>query len=45
MPIFLCIFQTIKQLEKELLKGQSFQGPLAAREIFKILQDKNMTER
>lgn len=37
--------KTIKQLEKELLKGQSFQGPLAAREIFKILQDKNMTER
>ncbi|CAG2256198.1 GPD1 [Mytilus edulis] len=37
--------KTVKQLEKELLKGQSFQGPLAAREIFKMLKDKNLTER
>ncbi|XP_071151888.1 glycerol-3-phosphate dehydrogenase [NAD(+)], cytoplasmic-like [Mytilus edulis] len=37
--------KTVKQLEKELLKGQSFQGPLAAREIFKMLKDKNLIER
>lgn len=39
------VFQTIKQLEKELMKGQSFQGPLIAREIYTMLEKKNMTDK
>lgn len=37
--------KTIKQLEKELMKGQSFQGPLIAREIYTMLEKKNMTDK
>ncbi|XP_048728352.1 glycerol-3-phosphate dehydrogenase [NAD(+)], cytoplasmic-like [Ostrea edulis] len=37
--------KTIKQLEKELMKGQSFQGPLIAREIYTMLEKRNMTDK
>ncbi|WAR06076.1 GPDA-like protein [Mya arenaria] len=37
--------KTIRQLEKEILRGQSFQGPLVAKDIFKVLSQKNMLER
>ncbi|KAL8570177.1 hypothetical protein ACOMHN_030973 [Nucella lapillus] len=37
--------KTIRQLEKEILKGQSFQGPLVAKEIYGMLKDRNMMER
>lgn len=38
-------FQTIKELEKEILRGQSFQGPLVAKEIHEILVERNIVER
>lgn len=37
--------KTIRELEKEILKGQSFQGPLVAREIYVMLEKKGMLER
>ncbi|XP_033733016.1 glycerol-3-phosphate dehydrogenase [NAD(+)], cytoplasmic-like [Pecten maximus] len=37
--------KTVKQLEKELLHGQSFQGPLVAREIYHILETKHMLDQ
>ena len=37
--------QTIKDLEKDILKGQSFQGPLVAQEINEMLTQKNMLEQ
>ncbi|KAL4228833.1 glycerol-3-phosphate dehydrogenase [Mactra antiquata] len=37
--------KTIKQLEKEILRGQSFQGPLVAQEINQVLKEKNMLEQ
>ncbi|KAL8621714.1 hypothetical protein ACOMHN_061849 [Nucella lapillus] len=36
--------KTILELEKEILQGQSFQGPLTAREVYAMLQKKNMLE-
>ncbi|KAL5009566.1 hypothetical protein ScPMuIL_011871 [Solemya velum] len=35
----------IKELEKEILHGQSFQGPLVAKEIYGMLAEKNMLSR
>lgn len=37
--------KTVKELEKELLHGQSFQGPLVAREINHILETKLMLDQ
>ena len=37
--------QSIKELEKEILKGQSFQGPLVAKEIYEMLEKRHMLER
>ncbi|PVD35635.1 hypothetical protein C0Q70_02598 [Pomacea canaliculata] len=37
--------KTIRELEKEILRGQSFQGPLVAKEIYEILEKKNMLQR
>ncbi|KAL3836825.1 hypothetical protein ACJMK2_022238 [Sinanodonta woodiana] len=37
--------KTLKELEKEILHGQSFQGPLVAREIYSMLEQKKLTER
>ncbi|ESO90174.1 hypothetical protein LOTGIDRAFT_192340 [Lottia gigantea] len=37
--------KTIHELEKEILKGQSFQGPLVAKEIYGMLKDKDMLSR
>ena len=39
------ILQTIQQLEKEILRGQSFQGPLVAREIYTKLKERNRLDR
>ena len=38
-------FQTIQQLEKEILRGQSFQGPLVAREIYTKLKERDRVDR
>ncbi|KAK0053197.1 glycerol-3-phosphate dehydrogenase [NAD(+)] cytoplasmic-like isoform X2, partial [Biomphalaria pfeifferi] len=35
----------IRLLEKEILRGQSFQGPLIAKEIYSYLKDNNMLEQ
>ncbi|XP_012939649.1 glycerol-3-phosphate dehydrogenase [NAD(+)], cytoplasmic [Aplysia californica] len=35
----------IRLLEKEILRGQSFQGPLIAKEIYSYLKDKNMVDQ
>ncbi|XP_076436974.1 LOW QUALITY PROTEIN: glycerol-3-phosphate dehydrogenase [NAD(+)], cytoplasmic-like [Babylonia areolata] len=37
--------KTIHELEKEILRGQSFQGPLVAKEIYEMLEKKNMLQR
>ena len=39
------ISQTIQQLEKEILRGQSFQGPLVAREIYTKLKERGRLDR
>ncbi|XP_064595040.1 glycerol-3-phosphate dehydrogenase [NAD(+)], cytoplasmic-like [Liolophura sinensis] len=36
--------KTIQELEKEILHGQSFQGPLVAREINTMLKESNLEE-
>ena len=38
-------FQSIDELEKDILRGQSFQGPLVAKEIHEILVARNIIER
>ena len=35
--LFMC-FQTIEELEKEMLNGQKLQGPCTAEEVYKVLQ-------
>lgn len=35
----------IRELEKEILRGQSFQGPLIAKEIYEMLEKKDMLNR
>lgn len=37
--------KSIDQLEKDILRGQSFQGPLVAKEIHEILVERNIVER
>lgn len=37
--------KTIRQLEKEILRGQSFQGPLVAKEIYTKLKERNRLDR
>ncbi|KAK7092930.1 glycerol-3-phosphate dehydrogenase [NAD(+)], cytoplasmic-like [Littorina saxatilis] len=37
--------KTIRELEKEILKGQSFQGPLVAKEIHDMLEKRDMLKR
>ncbi|KAK6181467.1 hypothetical protein SNE40_009311 [Patella caerulea] len=37
--------KSLKELEKEILKGQSFQGPLVAKEIYGMLEEKDMLNR
>ncbi|KAK7495616.1 hypothetical protein BaRGS_00013063 [Batillaria attramentaria] len=37
--------KTIRELEKEILRGQSFQGPLVAKEIFEMFQERKWVER
>ena len=39
------LLQTIQQLEKEILRGQSFQGPLVAREIYTKLKERDRVDR
>jgi hypothetical protein len=36
--------QTIKELEKEILRGQSFQGPLVAQEIHEVLKERGIVD-
>ncbi|XP_060579397.1 glycerol-3-phosphate dehydrogenase [NAD(+)], cytoplasmic-like isoform X1 [Ruditapes philippinarum] len=35
---------TIKDLEKEILRGQSFQGPLVAQEIHEVLKERGIVD-
>ncbi|CAI9735202.1 glycerol-3-phosphate dehydrogenase NAD+, cytoplasmic-like [Octopus vulgaris] len=37
--------KTLLELEEEILKGQSFQGPLVAKAVFEILKSKKMVEK
>ncbi|XP_067686638.1 glycerol-3-phosphate dehydrogenase [NAD(+)], cytoplasmic-like [Haliotis asinina] len=37
--------KSIKVLEKEILKGQSFQGPLVAREVYAMLEEKGLCDK
>ncbi|KAH3703823.1 glycerol-3-phosphate dehydrogenase [NAD(+)], cytoplasmic-like [Dreissena polymorpha] len=37
--------KTIRELEKDILRGQSFQGPLVAKEVYHTLSQKNLLER
>ena len=39
------IFQTIEQLEQEMLNGQKLQGPPTAEEVNFMLKSKNMEDR
>ena len=39
------IFQTIEELEKEMLNGQKLQGPFTALEVNHMLKQKGMEER
>ncbi|KAJ8306803.1 hypothetical protein KUTeg_014887 [Tegillarca granosa] len=38
-------YKTVKELEKEILRGQSFQGPRIGREVYKMLESKDMVDR
>ena len=38
-------FQSVHVLEKEILKGQSFQGPRVAREIHGMLEKRDLCSR
>lgn len=37
--------KTVPELEKEILNGQSFQGPPTAKEVYEILKEKDMLDR
>ena len=37
--------QDIRLLEKEILRGQSFQGPLIAKEIYLYLKERDMLDQ
>lgn len=39
----LTVFQTIAELEKEMLNGQSAQGPPTAAELYETLKKDNLT--
>lgn len=39
------LFQSIEQLEKEMLNGQKLQGPQTSAELHRILKSKNMVEK
>lgn len=38
-------FQSIAELEAEMLNGQKLQGPQTSAEVYKILQKKNMVNK
>lgn len=38
-------FQSIEQLEKEMLNGQKLQGPQTSAELHRILKSKNVVEK
>lgn len=39
------LFQSIEQLEKEMLNGQKLQGPQTSAELHRILKSKNVVEK
>ena len=39
------LLQTIKELEEEMLNGQSLQGPPTAAEVNVMLKDKGLEEK
>lgn len=44
-PLSVGLFQSIEQLEKEMLNGQKLQGPQTSAELHRILKSKNMVEK
>lgn len=39
------VFKTLEELEKEMLNGQKLQGPQTSAEVYRILQQKGLTDR
>lgn len=41
----LFFFQSIEELEKEMLNGQKLQGPLTSAEVYHILKQKGLVDK
>ena len=41
----MCSFQSITELEAEMLNGQKLQGPQTSAEVYKILKKRDMADK